>query len=206
MWAGHKVIHESLCAPRRQRARAFFSEISGIKLWSRPHIHTHELKEGAWHFQTIQVNTCTCVLLCRSNDNDDTTKRKVNLVFEKIQTLKSRAAGSVQGDNNVSRCCGIEIGPNKRLRPWASYKEASWRKYKDLLGLLTERMEYSWLMFKHVQASQSAPCPKHTNFFLPFKIPIYIQEKLVRIVSIFFNGFINPEHLVLYFELLIVHF
>nr|XP_055065802.1 cingulin-like protein 1 [Misgurnus anguillicaudatus] len=35
-----------------------------------------------------------------SNDNDDTTKRKVNLVFEKIQTLKSRAAGSVQGDNN----------------------------------------------------------------------------------------------------------
>ncbi|XP_056134333.1 cingulin-like protein 1 isoform X2 [Lampris incognitus] len=34
-----------------------------------------------------------------SNDNDDTTKRKVNLVFEKIQTLKSRAAGSVQSDN-----------------------------------------------------------------------------------------------------------
>ncbi|XP_071384645.1 cingulin-like protein 1 [Centroberyx affinis] len=34
-----------------------------------------------------------------SNDNDDTTKRKVNLVFEKIQTLKSRATGSVQGDN-----------------------------------------------------------------------------------------------------------
>ncbi|KAJ8396640.1 hypothetical protein AAFF_G00014780 [Aldrovandia affinis] len=34
-----------------------------------------------------------------SPDNDDTTKKKVNLVFEKIQTLKSRAAGSVQGDN-----------------------------------------------------------------------------------------------------------
>ncbi|KAI2662420.1 Cingulin-like protein 1 [Labeo rohita] len=34
-----------------------------------------------------------------SNDNDDTTKRKVNLVFEKIQTLKSRAAGNVQSDN-----------------------------------------------------------------------------------------------------------
>ncbi|XP_076149228.1 cingulin-like protein 1 [Alosa pseudoharengus] len=31
-----------------------------------------------------------------SNDNDDTTKRKVNLVFEKIQTLKSRAAGSAE--------------------------------------------------------------------------------------------------------------
>ncbi|KAG5839398.1 hypothetical protein ANANG_G00204560 [Anguilla anguilla] len=33
-----------------------------------------------------------------SADNDDTTKKKVNLVFEKIQTLKSRAAGSMQGD------------------------------------------------------------------------------------------------------------
>ncbi|NXC66625.1 CGNL1 protein, partial [Anhinga anhinga] len=32
-----------------------------------------------------------------SADNDDATKRKVNLVFEKIQTLKSRAAGKTQG-------------------------------------------------------------------------------------------------------------
>ncbi|XP_068815190.1 cingulin-like protein 1 isoform X4 [Struthio camelus] len=31
-----------------------------------------------------------------SADNDDATKRKVNLVFEKIQTLKSRAAGNAQ--------------------------------------------------------------------------------------------------------------
>ncbi|NXT55939.1 CGNL1 protein, partial [Pluvianellus socialis] len=31
-----------------------------------------------------------------SADNDDATKRKVNLVFEKIQTLKSRAAGKAQ--------------------------------------------------------------------------------------------------------------
>uniref|UniRef100_A0A803JPV8 Cingulin-like 1 n=1 Tax=Xenopus tropicalis TaxID=8364 RepID=A0A803JPV8_XENTR len=31
-----------------------------------------------------------------SPDNDDATKRKVNLVFEKIQTLKSRAANTVQ--------------------------------------------------------------------------------------------------------------
>uniref|UniRef100_A0A9J8A2T2 Cingulin-like 1 n=1 Tax=Cyprinus carpio carpio TaxID=630221 RepID=A0A9J8A2T2_CYPCA len=50
-----------------------------------------------------------------SNDNDDTTKRKVNLVFEKIQTLKSRAAGNVQGDNKVSCCCGIVIGLNKQF-------------------------------------------------------------------------------------------
>ncbi|XP_018523501.1 cingulin-like protein 1 isoform X2 [Lates calcarifer] len=34
-----------------------------------------------------------------SNDNDETTKRKVNLVFEKIQTLKSRATATAQGDN-----------------------------------------------------------------------------------------------------------
>ncbi|MBN3314304.1 CGNL1 protein, partial [Atractosteus spatula] len=36
-----------------------------------------------------------------STDNDDTTKKKVNLVFEKIQTLKSRAAGNVQTDNKT---------------------------------------------------------------------------------------------------------
>lgn len=36
-----------------------------------------------------------------SNDSDETTKRKVNLVFEKIQTLKSRATASAQGDNNT---------------------------------------------------------------------------------------------------------
>lgn len=34
-------------------------------------------------------------------DNEDATKRKVNLVFEKIQTLKSRAAGGAQGNNQV---------------------------------------------------------------------------------------------------------
>ncbi|KAK5873942.1 hypothetical protein PBY51_018936 [Eleginops maclovinus] len=34
-----------------------------------------------------------------SVDNDENTKRKVNLVFEKIQTLKSRATASAQGDN-----------------------------------------------------------------------------------------------------------
>lgn len=37
-----------------------------------------------------------------SSDNEDATKRKVNLVFEKIQTLKSRAAGSAQGSHQVT--------------------------------------------------------------------------------------------------------
>ncbi|XP_037358461.1 cingulin-like protein 1 isoform X3 [Talpa occidentalis] len=40
--------------------------------------------------------------LKEGTDNDDATKRKVNLVFEKIQTLKSRAAGSTQGNNQAS--------------------------------------------------------------------------------------------------------
>ena len=44
-----------------------------------------------------------CCVVSRSTDNDDATKRKVNLVFEKIQTLKSRAAGSTQGNNQVRR-------------------------------------------------------------------------------------------------------
>uniref|UniRef100_A0A3Q2CHJ4 Cingulin-like 1 n=1 Tax=Cyprinodon variegatus TaxID=28743 RepID=A0A3Q2CHJ4_CYPVA len=37
-----------------------------------------------------------------SSDNDEVTKRKVNLVFEKIQTLKSRATANTQGENKVS--------------------------------------------------------------------------------------------------------
>lgn len=41
-----------------------------------------------------------------STENDDATKRKVNLVFEKIQTLKSRAAGSVQVNTRVSEPSG----------------------------------------------------------------------------------------------------
>ncbi|XP_041840317.1 cingulin-like protein 1 isoform X2 [Melanotaenia boesemani] len=36
-----------------------------------------------------------------SNDSDEMTKKKVNLVFEKIQTLKSRATASAQGDNKT---------------------------------------------------------------------------------------------------------
>lgn len=37
-----------------------------------------------------------------SSDNDDATKRKVNLVFEKIQTLKSRAVESTPGNHQAS--------------------------------------------------------------------------------------------------------
>ena len=55
----------------------------------------------------------------RSGENDDATKRKVNLVFEKIQTLKSRAAGSSQVERHLGcrgaslaldQLCGIPAG------------------------------------------------------------------------------------------------
>ncbi|XP_054974580.1 cingulin-like protein 1 isoform X1 [Sorex araneus] len=40
--------------------------------------------------------------LREGSDNDDATKRKVNLIFEKIQTLKSRASESTQGNHQAS--------------------------------------------------------------------------------------------------------
>ncbi|XP_016015930.2 cingulin-like protein 1 [Rousettus aegyptiacus] len=43
-----------------------------------------------------------------STDNDDATKRKVNLVFEKIQTLKSRAAGTTQGSSQASNSSEVK--------------------------------------------------------------------------------------------------
>ncbi|XP_064312548.1 cingulin-like protein 1 isoform X3 [Phalacrocorax carbo] len=41
-------------------------------------------------------------------DNDDATKRKVNLVFEKIQTLKSRAAGKTQNLDSSAEVKALE--------------------------------------------------------------------------------------------------
>nr|XP_040130654.1 cingulin-like protein 1 isoform X3 [Ictidomys tridecemlineatus] len=61
-----------------------------------------------------------------STDNEDATKRKVNLVFEKIQTLKSRAAGSAQGNNQ-----GILHG-RERGDTWRQASNSS-SEVKDLL-------------------------------------------------------------------------
>ena len=71
---------------------------------------------ASWHVKLSEINGRAVIvffvflffffffcLSSRSTDNDDATKRKVNLVFEKIQTLKSRAAGSTQGNNQVSQ-------------------------------------------------------------------------------------------------------
>lgn len=83
-----------------------------------PHTLTHTPRAG-WRGKRVhssdmyESTMCPCMFL-RSNDSDDTTKRKVNLVFEKIQTLKSRATGSVQADNRVSRCYTAVIGLRTR--------------------------------------------------------------------------------------------
>ncbi|XP_077481786.1 cingulin-like protein 1 [Stigmatopora argus] len=44
-----------------------------------------------------------------STDNDETTKRKVNLVFEKIQTLKSRATAGAPDDKTVSQAAPTKV-------------------------------------------------------------------------------------------------
>ena len=70
----------------------------------------------SWHLKYAETHGCTphgffCCLFSRSTDNDDATKRKVNLVFEKIQTLKSRAAESTQGNNQVNGSSVFCRGP-----------------------------------------------------------------------------------------------
>uniref|UniRef100_A0A8B9CQJ7 Cingulin like 1 n=1 Tax=Anser brachyrhynchus TaxID=132585 RepID=A0A8B9CQJ7_9AVES len=71
-----------------------------------------------------------------SADNDDATKRKVNLVFEKIQTLKSRAAGktpkntkalkwllSYNKNNLISLCLNQQNSKEERDATRASLKD-----------------------------------------------------------------------------------
>ncbi|XP_026537848.1 LOW QUALITY PROTEIN: cingulin-like protein 1 [Notechis scutatus] len=50
-----------------------------------------------------------------TRENEDATKRKVNLVFEKIQTLKSRAAGSPQTPGGASVEVDLLVEEKKRL-------------------------------------------------------------------------------------------
>ncbi|XP_075387128.1 cingulin-like protein 1 isoform X2 [Tenrec ecaudatus] len=67
---------------------------------------TPDLLKGQQEFtQQTNEETAKQILynyLKEGTDNEDATKRKVNLVFEKIQTLKSRAAGSGAGNNQAS--------------------------------------------------------------------------------------------------------
>lgn len=94
---------------------------------------------------------CPCVFL-RSSDSDDTTKRKVNLVFEKIQTLKSRATGSVQGDNKVSRSYVEVIGLWTRQGYELLITGCPLTEPFTSPPVFTQPALRSWLMFKHVHA------------------------------------------------------
>ncbi|XP_018598920.2 cingulin-like protein 1 [Scleropages formosus] len=68
-----------------------------------------------------------------SSDNDDTTKRKVNLVFEKIQTLKSRAARNTQSADTTAEL--------RELRELQTQKEMLERSAAELRKQLEEETE-----------------------------------------------------------------
>ncbi|XP_023673103.2 cingulin-like protein 1 [Paramormyrops kingsleyae] len=69
-----------------------------------------------------------------STDNDDATKRKVNLVFEKIQTLKSRAAGNMQDSSQSSEVA-------RELKELQTQKEELEKNISELKKLLKEKAE-----------------------------------------------------------------
>ncbi|KAJ1180874.1 hypothetical protein NDU88_006087 [Pleurodeles waltl] len=69
-----------------------------------------------------------------STDNDDATKRKVNLVFEKIQTLKSRAAGSVQVNTQVSE-------PSAEVKELVEEKRELEKKVSELQKKLDQEIQ-----------------------------------------------------------------
>ncbi|XP_072527249.1 cingulin-like protein 1 isoform X2 [Salminus brasiliensis] len=89
------VATASLSRPASHSSKKTTSEVDGET--------TPDLLKGQQELsQQTHEETAKQILfnyLKDGNDSDDTTKRKVNLVFEKIQTLKSRAAGGVQADN-----------------------------------------------------------------------------------------------------------
>ncbi|XP_053320165.1 cingulin-like protein 1 [Spea bombifrons] len=65
-----------------------------------------------------------------SPDNDDATKRKVNLVFEKIQTLKSRASSTVQASD-----------PAAEIKTLSEQKNELEQKVSSLQKQLDEQMK-----------------------------------------------------------------
>ncbi|KAG5264155.1 hypothetical protein AALO_G00272750 [Alosa alosa] len=81
-----------------------------------------------------------------SNDNDDTTKRKVNLVFEKIQTLKSRAAGSAETTvpDQAFQAKALEeqkVELEKQVSDLKARLEEETKKQKSLLAVQREAGE-----------------------------------------------------------------
>ncbi|XP_023568429.1 cingulin-like protein 1 [Octodon degus] len=78
-----------------------------------------------------------------SSDNEDATKRKVNLVFEKIQTLKSRAAGdaqeSVQTTNSSSEVKDLLEQKNKLTSEVAELQQQLQLEVKNQQNIQKER-------------------------------------------------------------------
>nr|XP_056721998.1 LOW QUALITY PROTEIN: cingulin-like protein 1 [Euleptes europaea] len=106
-----------------------------------------------------------------SSENDDATKRKVNLVFEKIQTLKSRAAGSTQvADNSAEvktlveqkeglekevselrRALDLEVKNQQNLK---EERDATREELKELQRLLEEALEEKEAFCKRAEESE----------------------------------------------------
>lgn len=139
---------------------------------------------------------CPCVFL-RSSDSDDTTKRKVNLVFEKIQTLKSRATGSAQGDNKVSRCCTAVIGLRTRQSYELLITGCPLTEAFTWPPVFTQAALRSWLMFKHVHAEWESSrvqllwvatrCQNPNLCFLPRKmILLFFVNRIAKQQTNFF--------------------
>ncbi|KAG7274262.1 hypothetical protein CRUP_037189 [Coryphaenoides rupestris] len=72
-----------------------------------------------------------------SSDNDDTTKRKVNLVFEKIQTLKSRATGGVQVDGIQASQSSVDM--EAQTQALQQHKDKLEKEISDIKQQLEEQ-------------------------------------------------------------------
>ncbi|XP_005741694.1 cingulin-like protein 1 [Pundamilia nyererei] len=99
-----------------------------------------------------------------SNDNDEMTKKKVNVVFEKIQTLKSRATASAQGDNKAQDLAAQtkalqeqnaelekEMSELKRELEERSMKNQADKRTAADLKELQEKIQQSMEEYKHLK-------------------------------------------------------
>uniref|UniRef100_A0A8C5UDM2 Cingulin like 1 n=1 Tax=Malurus cyaneus samueli TaxID=2593467 RepID=A0A8C5UDM2_9PASS len=83
-----------------------------------------------------------------SPDNDDATKRKVNLVFEKIQTLKSRAAGKTQ-TNHITHVVVVANQQNSKEE-----RDATRASLKDLQLQLEQSISEKEALKKQLEENE----------------------------------------------------
>ncbi|KAJ7311321.1 hypothetical protein JRQ81_006937 [Phrynocephalus forsythii] len=106
-----------------------------------------------------------------TGENDDATKRKVNLVFEKIQTLKSRAAGSSQASDppaevkvlveqkkdlekelsELQRKMDLEVRNQQNLR---DERDAMRREVRELQQELEKSLEEKETLQRHLEETE----------------------------------------------------